>query len=89
MRSLRERPKEGETGGLELRKQIWILTYKLDMILVEQESPVASEGAEAQEEEGRPTEVHERRNAVLRDRENHQGGRGAGRGPRGQGFPEV
>ena len=50
---------------------------------------MASEGAEAQEEEGRPTEVHERRNAVLRDRENHQGGRGAGRGPRGQGFPEV
>lgn len=89
MRSLRGRPKEGDTGGLELRKQIWILTYKLDMIFVEQESPLASGGAEAQEEEGRPTEARERRSAVLRDRENHQGGRGAGRGPRGQGFPEA
>lgn len=89
MHSLRERPKEGETGGLELRKQIWVLTYKLDMILVEQESPMASGVAKAQEEAGRPTEVLERRNAVLRDGESHQGGRGAGRGPRVQGFPEV
>lgn len=89
MHSLRERPKEGETGGLELRKQIWVLTYKLDMILVEQESPMASGVAEAREEAGRPTEVLERRNAVLRDGGEPSGGRGAGRGPRVQGFPEA
>ena len=72
MRSLRGRPKEGDTGGLELRKQIWILTYKLDMIFVEQESPLASGGAEAQEEEGRPTEARDQASNLN---ESHEDGR--------------
>ena len=80
--SLREGPEKGETGGLELRKQIWVLRYELDMILAEQESTMSSGIAETQEEEGRSTEVLERRMARGGTGQNHQGGRGAAKSSR-------
>lgn len=71
------RPKHGENWGLELRRQVWVLRYKLAIIFIENHSlksvsgvalvqrrtdPVALQERTTAEAEGTETELSEREN---------------------------